>query len=134
MAAEEKGGDGAATVHFGEYLVEQGLIEPGQRDDALAIQETVNQKLGILATMDEILTVSQVYTILDEQRRTKKPFGQVARSLNLIDEEHLEKLLDHQSELWMRVGEILVGLGYIDFEKMEAELEEFCAQYNELNY
>ncbi len=133
MAAEEKSGDGKATVHFGEYLVEQGLIESDHRDDALAIQDAVNQKLGIMATMDDILTVTQVYTILDEQRSTKLPFGQVARTLNLIDEEHLEKLLDRQNELWMRVGEILVGLGYIEYDRMETELEEFCAEYNELS-
>ncbi len=133
MAAERKSGDGKATLHFGEYLVEQGLIEQGHRDDALAIQGAVNHKLGILATMDEILTVSQVYTVLDEQRRSGQPFGQVARTLDLIDEDHLEKLLDRQNELWMRVGEILVGLGYLEYDRMEAELEEFCAEFHELS-
>ncbi len=125
MAAEHVGGDGSATVRFGDYLVEQGLIKPDHRDDALAIQETVNQKLGLMATMDEILTVSQVYTILEEQRRSGQPFGEVARRLNLLDGEHLEKLLDRQGKLRLRVGEILVGLGYLDHSQMEAALDQF---------
>ena len=127
MASEStvSSGNGSATVHFGEYLVEKGVIGQEQRDDALAIQGAVNHKLGILATMDEILTVTQVFTILDEQRRSGKPFGQVACELNLIDEEHLERLLDKQNKLRLRVGEILVGLGYMECCKMSDALDHF---------
>ncbi|MBW7997773.1 MAG: hypothetical protein FVQ81_14620 [Candidatus Glassbacteria bacterium] len=122
---EKQNATEGATVHFGEFLVGKGMIEPEQRDNALAIQEAVNHKLGIMATMDEILTVSQVYTILDEQRRTGRPFGQAARRLNLIDDKYLIKLLDRQNKLRLRVGEILVGLGYLEHDRMEAALDEF---------
>ena len=125
---EHTGNTGDVTVLFGDYLVEKGLVEQSHRDNALAIQEAVNHRLGILATMEEILTVSQVFTILDEQRLTGRPFGQIARMMNLIDEEHLIRLLDKQDELRMRVGEILVGLGYLEYKPMEDALEQFCAE------
>jgi hypothetical protein len=117
-----------ATVRFGDYLVDRRLVAASHLNSALDIQNAVNHKLGILATMDEILTVSQVYTILEEQRRSGRPFGQVARMLDLINQEHLLRLLDKQSELRMRVGEILVGLGYLTVQQMETALEDYCAE------
>ena len=121
-------GSTQAIPRFGEFLVEKGLIGENQRDDALAIQEAVNHRLGFLATIEEIITVEQVFTILEEQKKTDKPFGELAREMKLIGRKKLGELLERQNSLRMKVGEILVGLSYIGKEKMEAALGQFTEE------
>jgi hypothetical protein len=110
---------------FGEYLIEKGLISLEQRDDALAIQNSINHRLGILASMEDILSVSQIFDVLSEQKDTGKPFGETARLLNLISDSQLSELLERQRGKRLRVGEILVGLLYLEKEEMEKELKKF---------
>ncbi len=110
---------------FGEYLVEKRLISLEQRDDALAIQNSINHRLGVLASMEDILSVSQIFDVLSEQKDTGKPFGETARLLNLISDSQLSELLERQKGKRLRVGEILVGLLYLEKEGMEKELKKF---------
>ncbi|MFH1069133.1 MAG: hypothetical protein V1794_05865 [Candidatus Glassbacteria bacterium] len=120
-----------ATKRFGEFLVEKGLIDEDQRDDALAIQEAVNHRLGFMATIEEVITVAQVFTILEEQKKNHRPFGELAREMKLLDREKLARLLDRQNGLRMKVGEILVGLMYLKKEEMETALEHFLKEVGE---
>ncbi len=113
------------TKLFGEYLVGKGLISLEQRDDALAIQNSINHRLGVLASMEDILSVSQIFDVLSEQKDTGKPFGETARLLNLISDSQLSELLERQKGKRLRVGEILVGLLYLEKEEMEKELKKF---------
>jgi len=116
---------------FGDFLIEKGLITEEKRDDALAVQKAVNLRLGILASMDEIISVAQIYEVLERQRLTGKPFGETARELYLIDEGQLGHLLKRQNSLKMKVGDILVGLLYLKKEAMEAALEHFIREHGQ---
>ena len=116
---------------FGDFLIEKGLITEQERDDALAVQKAVNLRLGILASMDEIISVAQIYEVLERQRLTGKPFGETARELYLIDKNQLGHLLKRQNSLKMKVGEILVGLLYLKKDEMEAALEHFIREHGQ---
>jgi len=111
--------------HFGGFLIEKGLISEEECDDGLVIQKAINVRLGILANMQEIITVAQIYDILEYQKENKGTFGKAARHLNMIDKKQLRKLLQRQKKLRMKVGEILVGLTYLNKEEMETALEHF---------
>lgn len=118
----------AKILHFGEFLVKKGLISQEERDDALAIQNAVNFRLGIMANIQEIITIGQIFDVLEYQKGSGEKFGEVARNLNLMDEDQLRKLLQSQEQLRMKVGEILVGLMYLKKEEMEAALEHFIQE------
>ncbi|MBN2288249.1 MAG: hypothetical protein JXQ83_02880 [Candidatus Glassbacteria bacterium] len=125
---KEAGGQKAAAVikkRFGEYLVEKGLITEDQLDDALAIQHAINRRLGTIATMDDIITVAELYDILDRQHMLGSPFGETAKLLHLITDRQLTDLLKRQQREKMKVGEILVGLLYLQKLEMEAALDQF---------
>jgi len=117
---------------FGEYLVEKGLITPEQLNDALAIQNSINYQLGILASMEDVISVSQIFNILNKQKDTGKPFGETAKLLNLIDDSQLEKLLKQQEEHRMKVGEILVGLLYLEKDELDRQLDAFIKEIQEM--
>jgi len=113
---------------FGEFLVERGLLSPEAVEDALAIQSAIHHRLGILALIQEIISISQIFEILHKQRLTGKPFGEIARQMNLIDEKRLQQLLQQQEQLRMKLGQILVGLLYLTKEEMEKALAQFLEE------
>ena len=116
---------------FGEYLIEKGLITEEQLEDALAIQAAINRRLGTIATMEDIITVAELYDILDRQQMLKEPFGETAKLLHLINDKQLTDLLRHQQREKMKVGEILVGLLYLQKLEMEAALDDFSRKQRE---
>ena len=120
----------AKIRRFGEFLIKKGLISEEERDDALAIQNAINLRLGILANIQEIITVGQIFDVLEHQKGSGKKFGEVAKHLSLINEDQLRKLLQSQEQLRMKVGEILVGLTYLKKEDMETALEHFIREAN----
>jgi len=123
------GGDASAKIRrFGEFLVEKGLISKEDRDDALAIQNAVNLQLGILANLEEIITIGQIFDILEYQKKSGGKFGEIAKNFKLIDEKQLGRILKNQEDLRMKVGEILVGLTYLKKEELEAALEQFIRE------
>jgi len=129
MTEEKKANEAEPTAvikkRFGEYLIEKGLITGEQLDDALAIQESINHRLGTIATMEDIITVAELYDILDRQNLLGSPFGETAKLLHLINDKQLSDLLRRQQREKMKVGEILVGLIYLQKLEMEAALDEF---------
>lgn len=118
----------ARIRRFGEFLVEKRLISTEERDDALAIQNAINLRLGILANMQEIITIGQIFDVLEYQKESGEKFGEAAKHLHLIDKVQLGKLLQSQEKLRMKVGEILVGLTYLKKEEMETALERFIRE------
>jgi len=132
MSEKNKDFSGGETSNkirrFGEFLVEKGLISEEERDDALAIQKAINLRLGILANMQEIITIGQIFDVLECQKESGEKFGETAKHLNLIDKDQLGKLLQSQKKLKMKVGEILVGLTYLKREDMETALENFIQE------
>lgn len=116
---------------FGEFLVDKGLIQPEQRDEALTIQEAIYQRLGSLAAVEDMISVTELYDILDEQKYTGAMFGETAKRMKLLDESQLGELLNIQKKVRMKLGEILVGLFYLQRNTMEAALENFWKEEGE---
>ena len=107
------------------------MITEEQLEDALAIQAAINRRLGTIATMEDIITVAELYDILDRQQMLKEPFGETAKLLHLINDKQLTDLLRHQQREKMKVGEILVGLLYLQKLEMEVALDDFSRKQRE---
>jgi len=114
-----------ACRHFGDYLIEKGLISIEERDEALSIQGAINFRLGMLANIEEVISIAQIINVLIEQKKSGKPFGVVARQLKLIDKKELDQLLKRQESLRMKIGEVLVALGCLGKDDLNAALKNF---------
>ncbi|MFC1537776.1 hypothetical protein ACFL4P_03015 [Gemmatimonadota bacterium] len=94
----------------------------------MSIQKAINRRLGTMATMEDIITVAELYNILERQNMLCRPFGETAKLLHLINDKQLIELLQRQQREKMKVGEILVGLVYLQKLEMEAALDNFFGE------
>ncbi|MEA1997396.1 MAG: hypothetical protein U9N45_07140, partial [Gemmatimonadota bacterium] len=66
--------------------------------------------------------------VLERQKETGELFGETMKSLNMINDVKLSELLELQIEKQMKIGEILVGLLYLNKEVMENLLVDFLKE------
>ena len=116
---------------FGQYLVNHGLINARQLDEALNVVAERNQLIGKLATRAGYLTERQVVEIHREQRRTDKYFGEIASEKGWMTRGQVQELLEHQQNLNVRIGDVLVELGYADRNRIETMHQRFLADQAE---
>ena len=111
---------------FGQYLVNCGLLDEGVIFEALNIQRKKTTPIAQHALYEEdMLTMKQVFTILNYQTETGKKFGEVAMDLGCLTEGDVEKLLAIQKESRPRIGEILVEMGKMSKIQCKDMLEKF---------
>lgn len=112
-----------AAKFFGQFLLEQGLIDGAQLLEALEVQRASNPLLGELAQARGWLTPAQAARINERQRAEDKRFGDIAEEMGLLDGQRLAQLLDEQKSRRKLFGEILVERGMLTRDQLESALE-----------
>ena len=111
---------------FGEFLIKRGVATEAQILKALDDQKKNRLPIGTVAVKEKFLDIKDVYAILNKQiEDPEKKFGEIAVELGLLTGEELEKILEIQFEKNPNVGEILVGHGVLDRERLFEELNAF---------
>ena len=80
-----------------------------------------------------MLSMAQIFNILNQQSETKRQFGKVAVELGYLTDVQINQLLFIQKDERPQVGEILVEMGVLDRQTMEAELKNFQADKKQLD-
>ena len=114
-----------ANMKFGEYLIEKGMIEKCELEDALKFQKEKSVSLSVLAVKDSLLSSKQLSAILDYQRERGGLIGEIAIELGFLNNDDVAKLLILQKEKRNMLGDILVLYGAISKAEMEDELRQF---------
>lgn len=112
---------------FGSFLIERGLIESEELQQALKLQLSELKPLGRLAVEEGCLSPQQVSKLRSIQHHDERLIGDLAVDRAWIQREELDKLLDLQQSRKRRLGEILVGMDLLSIEKMQEALDEFEA-------
>jgi hypothetical protein len=112
-----------AAKFFGQFLLENGLIDSAQLLEALEIQRTSNPLLGELAVARGWLTPAQAARINERQRAEDKRFGDLAEEMDLLDAAQIGQLLDAQKAGRKLFGEILVERGMLTRSQLEDALK-----------
>lgn len=110
---------------FAQYILNQGLLTPGQVQEALESRRTAQVKLGTLAINQGFLTAVQVEEIHKLQHTIDKRFGEIALDEGYLSEEQLIILLDTQGNGYLNFGQTLVDKGFVTLEQLEQILEEY---------
>ena len=110
---------------FGEYLVEQGLIDLSQLNDAVQLKKDTNLKIGDFSVRHGYLTTYQANQINQMQKRVDKYFGELAVERGLMTEDQVQDVLRMQREQRIRVGEALVKLKLVDYDIVEKHAKRF---------
>jgi len=118
--------------HFlGHYLMERGVADTGQIEQAAAYQSASNRKLGDLAVEAGLLSPDQVEELLALQRETDLSFGQLAVDRGFVTRREMNDLLFRQQVRQCHLGEALLTLGHITPEQFSDCLEQYSAQERE---
>ena len=113
----------------GSRLYQDGRISAEQFADAICHLANRRKKLGQLAMEKEFLSAKQVMDVLAEQARNPAvKFGELAISLGFLSEGDLAQLLGYQAQGSPSLSSILLELGYISEEDLEALFDENPAQ------
>jgi CheY-specific phosphatase CheX len=115
---------------FAQYILNQGLLTPGQVQEALESKRAAQVKLGILAINQGFLTAVQVEEIHKLQYTIDKRFGEIALDEGYLSEEQLIILLDTQGNGYLNFGQTLVDKGFLTLEQLEQTLAEYKRDNN----
>lgn len=80
-----------------------------------------------------LLTPDQIKLVLARQLKNDKRFGEMAVSLGLLDQSHVDELLCLQASHKLMFGEALMVKGYLSAEIFDRELKEYKKEEEKLS-
>jgi hypothetical protein len=110
---------------FGQYLIEQGVVDSDQIRAALKLMDDENRSLGELAEAGGILTEEEAAKVNAQQRYCDIPFGELAVEMGLLSDEQVEYLIGFQEQTRLRIGQALVRLDFLSNEDLLQLLVRF---------
>jgi len=116
------------TPELGQRLVEEGLINQSELDEALRIQNELGayKPIGQILLDRSLLTQKQLNFILE--RYAKRPrLGDLMVAAGVISQANLDAALKQLQETRLPIGETLIQLGFITEPVMRQAL---CTQLN----
>ena len=110
---------------FGQFLIENGVVDSDQIRAALKLMEEENRSLGTLAEAGGILTAEEAAKVNAQQRTCDVPFGELAVEMGLLSEEQVEYLLGFQEQTRLRIGQALVRQSALANDRLLELLVQF---------
>jgi predicted transcriptional regulator len=114
--------------YFGEFLINKKKITDEQLKKALSLQKEERCKIEDIANFSGKMTEDQIKTVLkamEEEKYSRKGFSEVALELGLITQNDISDIASLEDELNIRIGRVLVNLGYVYQEECNKYLKEF---------
>ncbi|HUU26864.1 MAG TPA: hypothetical protein VM123_03560 [archaeon] len=113
------------SILFGQFLLEQGLIDAEQLMDGLEFQKKNNKVFGELAVECGLLDRKTVLGIVARQLYDDKDCGDIAVEMGFLSREDRDRLLHLQQEKHVYLGDALVELGIMERGNLKVALESF---------
>lgn len=114
---------------FGQYLVENGIVDEATMIQVLSIQRRRNLiPLGEIALQKHMLTPKELLDILNIQSDTGQKFGDIAIESGYLTPKQMDILLKIQKTIHGTFGSILVELKKVDKETIDSAWEAFNSQ------
>lgn len=114
-----------AVRFFGQYLLENGVIDARQLLAAIAYQEKTNLKFGDMAISLGLLTQDQLAAIFALQRSKDLRSGEAAITLGYLRQEQVDQVLRAQQNSHVMLGEALVATGGLNRDQLAKHLALF---------
>lgn len=115
---------------FGQFLIDQGIIERSDLLRAIDLQERTNLRFGDLVVNMGLMTQEQIALVVRAQRHADLQFGEMAVKLGYLRPEQIDQVLEKQRSEHLYIGEALVRIGVLDNEQLEQHLAQFNTEQN----
>ncbi len=113
---------------LGQYLVRMGKVTQADIEEALLLQEVLEDTLGATALAWDMITFRQVGDILDRIDESGEDFTEAAAGLGLLSAGQIETLQREVEQNHFRLGQLLVATTKLSQAMLEAQLEAFPAE------
>ena len=113
------------TDDFGRFLISRNVVDEEVVRESLKLQRSKATVIGKLAMEEKILTLNQVFDILEKKLVKQKFFCQIAVELGFITKAIAHKLLQLQKKRLPPLGDMLLEMKAINQYDLERELAFF---------
>ena len=110
---------------FGQFMVEEGLIDKSALREALTLMAKTNRTIGELAIEAGYLSGKDAERINSEQRLFDLYFGELAVHKGLLTHDQVQQLLQSQKQHHLRIGDALLQVGCVEPSQIEKAFEKF---------
>ena len=111
---------------FARHLVDEGLAPIRTVEAVQARRRGLWRTIGEIAIDCGLLTFAQAVRVLEHQERHPELlFGEAARALGLLEEAHVEALLETQDARIPSLDELLVEWGALEAHVLRAARQRF---------
>ena len=113
---------------FGQYLVRMGKVTQADIEEALLLQEVLEDTLGATALARDLISFRQVGEILDRMDDLGECFTDAALALGLLTREQIDALHAEEGKSHFRLGQLLVATTKLSQDELEKQLDVFPAE------
>lgn len=110
---------------FGRFLVKAGWVSEERVEQASALQKELVPSLGLVAVLENMLTVDALRQVLAHQRRMGMFFQETVIQLGLLDAAQLAVLEERRRSYILLLGEALVVRGDLTDASLQEALGAF---------
>lgn len=112
-------------MFFGQYLLDEQVIDADALGEAIDHADRVNARVGALAVERGFMSEAEIDQVQLEQRQTDLRFADLAIELGLLSREQAIELLREQKQRHKPIGEALVELGHLARSEFVDWLDRF---------
>lgn len=120
--------------YFGQYLIEKGIVSPGDLLKAMDLQGKTNLSLGDITVQAGLISPEQLEKIQQYQILHNMTFMKAARELACISPQELETIVSRQMSNNMLLGDCLVKLKILSQEQIETHFKFFRTEQSILEF
>ena len=117
------------TDDFGRFLISRNVVNVEMVRKAINLQKSKAILIGELAIQEGILSIDQVFNILEKRLEEQKFFCQIAVELGYMTKTNANNLLKLQKKRLPPLGDILLKIKAIGHDELERELRFFKEIY-----
>lgn len=110
---------------LGNYLVESKRLTEEQLQKAIARQNEVRVKMGLIAVTEGMMTSEQAEEVNRLQATMDKRFGDIAVEKGYLTDEQIGNLLKKQGNAYLSFAQVLVDEGLVGLQELDAIMDEF---------
>lgn len=114
-----------AVKFFGQFLVQEGVVNVDQLREGLELMDRRNKGFSAIAIEKGYLSQSQVEQLTEIENATYKTTSEAAVDEGFLTLAQAGEILKEQNTSRLRIGEALVELGFIPAGELDACVQRF---------
>ena len=110
---------------FGQFLVRKGVIKETDIEEALILQDMLQDSLGAVALANDLISFSDVEKILAYLDSNETSFAAASVELNILSQEQVKKIHKQYPEKRILIGQLLCAIGRLSNNDLNEYLPYF---------